>query len=62
VPSDVKLFARTGGFTPWYAPPEAFDGKFSPSFDQYSLALTFCKLVANRLPFGDRLEEQIEKK
>jgi serine/threonine protein kinase len=45
------LFTNTGAFTTRYAPPEAFEGKFSRSFDQYSLALTFCELVAGTIPF-----------
>ena len=41
----ATLYTAAGAFTPRYAPPEAFEGKTSPSFDQYSLALTFCELV-----------------
>jgi serine/threonine protein kinase len=47
----VTLFSGGGVFSPAYAPPEAFEGKSSRSFDQYSLAVTFCELVADVLPF-----------
>jgi serine/threonine protein kinase len=50
---DASLFTITGGFTPYCAPPEAFQGMVSRTFDQYSLALSFCELVAGRTPFGD---------
>ncbi len=51
------LYTAHGAFTPYYAPPEAFQGLISRSFDQYSLALTFCELVTGQIPFvgeGDR--------
>jgi eukaryotic-like serine/threonine-protein kinase len=51
------LYTSHGAFTPYYAPPEAFQGRISRSFDQYSLALTFCELVTGQIPFvgeGDR--------
>lgn len=47
----ATLVTAAGVFTPRFAPPEAFRGKTSRSFDQYSLALTFCELVAGRIPF-----------
>jgi serine/threonine protein kinase len=63
---DATLFTAEGAFTPWYAPPEAFEGKNSRSFDQYSLALTFCDLVGGEIPFkgenqlADRNEGRME--
>jgi RNA polymerase sigma factor (sigma-70 family) len=57
----ATLYTSAGCFTPRYAPPEAFIGKTSRSFDQYSLALTFCELVYGRLPFSDG-EDQEEKR
>ncbi len=41
-----------------YAPPEAFSGQITRSWDQYGLALTLCELVTGRIPFrseGERL-------
>jgi tetratricopeptide (TPR) repeat protein len=55
----ATLFTATGAFTPRYAPPEAFVGRFSRSFDQYSLALSFCELVSGRLPFSEQGESQV---
>ncbi len=45
----------TGVMTAAYAPPEFFGtgAKDTPWSDQYSLAVTYCKLRGNRLPFGD---------
>jgi len=46
-------------WTPHYASPERFVGKSSKSSDQYSLALTFCELVADRIPFLAKKEDQL---
>jgi serine/threonine protein kinase len=48
----ATLFTGLGAFTAAYAPPEAFSYRFSKSFDQYSLALTFCELVTGVSPFA----------
>jgi CheY-like chemotaxis protein len=37
--------------TPLYAAPELFDGRVSPSTDQYSLALVYQQLLTGVLPF-----------
>jgi serine/threonine protein kinase len=58
----ATLFTRVGAFTPYYAPPEAFAGLISRSFDQYSLALTFCELIAGRIPFSGEGDSQIEQR
>jgi serine/threonine protein kinase len=58
----ATLFTRLGGFTPYYAPPEAFTGLVSRSFDQYGLALTFCELVSGRIPFSGDGERQVEQR
>lgn len=43
--------------TPAYAAPEIIDGKGAKTSDQYSLAITYCQLRTNRLPFtGSMLE------
>jgi serine/threonine protein kinase len=40
-----------------YAAPECLDGSASPRSDQYSLAVSYCQLRGNRLPFrGDPLK------
>src|SRR5262249_5592107 len=41
----------TGGVTPIYAPPEAFDGKVSRYPDQYSLAIVYQEMLTSQRPF-----------
>src|SRR5260370_14809692 len=41
----------TGGATPLYAPPEAFDGRVSRFSDQYSLALVYQEMLTGVRPF-----------
>jgi hypothetical protein len=41
----------TGGVTPIYAPPEAFDGKASRHSDQYSLAIVYQEMLTGQRPF-----------
>lgn len=36
-----------------YAAPEVFQGRLSNTTDQYSLAITYCRLRGGRLPFTD---------
>jgi hypothetical protein len=59
---NATLFTGLGAFTPYYAPPEAFKGQFSRSFDQYSLALTFCEWLGGRLPFSGSVEQQLDQR
>jgi phosphate ABC transporter phosphate-binding protein len=52
----VKLLQQTlasasGSMTPAYASPEACNDRVSRWSDQYSLAVTYCHLRGNRLPF-----------
>jgi serine/threonine protein kinase len=54
----ATLFTIAGAVTLRYAPPEAFAGKRSRSFDQYSLAITFCELVTGAIPFPGEGEAQ----
>jgi formylglycine-generating enzyme required for sulfatase activity len=44
--------SNTGAMTPAYAAPEFFGGAVSAHSDQYSLAMTYCQLRGNRLPFS----------
>jgi serine/threonine protein kinase len=41
----------TGGVTPLYAPPEAFDGRVSRHSDQYSLAIVYQEMLTGVRPF-----------
>jgi serine/threonine protein kinase len=59
---DATLFTRFGAFTPYFAPPEAFSGMISRTFDEYSLALTFCELISGRIPFTGDGERQVEQR
>lgn len=47
------------GLTPVYAAPEMFDGRPSPSSDQYSLAITYVELLSGNLPFRGRTFAQL---
>ena len=48
---------NTGCLTPAYAAPEFFHGSPSSRSDQYSLAVTYCRLRGGRVPFtGSRWE------
>jgi formylglycine-generating enzyme required for sulfatase activity len=49
--------ASAGGMTPAYAAPEFFHKQVSKQSDQYCLAVSYCQLRSNRLPFeGNPLE------
>ena len=48
-----------GGLTPIYAPPELFDGRPSPSSDQYSLAVMYQELLTGTRPFAGRTIAQL---
>src|SRR5947209_4868490 len=41
----------TGGVTPFYATPEAFDGRVSRFSDQYSLAIVYQEMLTGLRPF-----------
>jgi formylglycine-generating enzyme required for sulfatase activity len=43
--------ASTGGMTPAYAAPELFQKHVAKQTDQYCLAVSYCQLRSNRLPF-----------
>src|SRR5438128_961973 len=43
-----------GGVTPLYAPPETFQGKISPTTDQYSLAIVYQELLTGQRPFNGK--------
>jgi len=45
------LASASGSMTPAYASPEACSDQVSRWSDQYSLAVTYCQLRGNRLPF-----------
>jgi serine/threonine protein kinase len=46
-----SVITQRGGLTPVYAAPEFFEGKVHQQSDQYSLAVSYCQLRCNRLPF-----------
>jgi serine/threonine protein kinase len=46
-----SLASNTGSMTLAYAAPECINGSTSARSDQYSLAVTYCHLRGNRLPF-----------
>lgn len=49
----------TGGVTPLYASPEAFDGKISRFSDQYSLAIVYQEMLTGLRPFPGRTTLQL---
>jgi Protein kinase domain len=54
---DKALATTSGSMTPAYAPPEFFAGQSSTRSDQYSLAVTYCQLRRDRLPFEGSISE-----
>jgi serine/threonine protein kinase len=51
------VHSNTDTLTVSYAPPECLNGLSSPRSDQYSLAVSFCQLRGNRVPYrGTSLE------
>jgi hypothetical protein len=46
-----SLASNTGSMTLAYAAPECINGSTSERSDQYSLAVTYCHMRGNRLPF-----------
>lgn len=55
---DVEC-SMVGGLTPIYAPPEVFDGRPSPTSDQYSLAVMYQELLTGTRPFTGRTIAQL---
>lgn len=49
----------TGGVTPLYASPEAFDGKVSRFSDQYSLAIVYQEMLTGSRPFPGKTTLQL---
>jgi serine/threonine protein kinase len=49
----------TGGVTPIYAPPEAFDGRVSRFSDQYSLAIVYQEMLTGQRPFPGQTTLQL---
>jgi hypothetical protein len=49
----------TGGVTPIYAPPEAFDNKVSRYSDQYSLAIVYQEMLTGIRPFPGKTYLQL---
>ena len=47
------------GFTPLYAPPELFEGRPSPSSDQYSLAIVYQMMLTGKPPHNGRNAAQL---
>jgi serine/threonine protein kinase len=54
---DHTLASNSGSLTPAYAAPEFFQGETSAHSDQYSLAVSYCQLRGNRLPFRGSKEQ-----
>src|SRR5204863_311683 len=48
---EVVTVTATGGVTPIYASPEAFDGRISRFSDQYSLAIVYQEMLTGVRPF-----------
>ncbi len=52
---DKTMATASSAMTPAYAAPELFNERVSRWSDQYSLAVTYCHLRGNRLPFEGNL-------
>ncbi len=50
-----------GGLTPFYAPPEVFDGRPSRRSDQYSLAIVYQEMLTGELPFPGTTAMQLAR-
>lgn len=46
-----SVVTASGSMTPAYAAPEFFHGQATKWSDQYALAITYCQLLANQMPF-----------
>jgi serine/threonine protein kinase len=51
--------SATGGVTPIYAAPEAFDGRVTRSSDQYSLAIVYQEMLTGVRPFTGKSALQL---
>jgi serine/threonine protein kinase len=51
--------SATGGVTPIYAAPEAFDGRVTRSSDQYSLAIVYQEMLTGVRPFAGKSALQL---
>jgi hypothetical protein len=51
--------SATGGVTPIYASPEAFDGRVTRSSDQYSLAIVYQEMLTGVRPFAGKSALQL---
>ena len=66
--ADKKMWRRSGGNTPAYAPPEAFGnvrGALSPSYDMWALGIIVYIMLTGMHPFdldGRATDEEIEEK
>ncbi|NBY02101.1 MAG: hypothetical protein EBQ87_09005, partial [Planctomycetes bacterium] len=54
---DEEKNQHSGCMTPSYSPPEFFQEKMSASSDQYSLAITYCKIRGGAVPFTGNAAE-----
>ena len=54
---DEEKNQHSGCMTPGYSPPEFFHEKMSASSDQYSLAITWCKIIGGSVPFTGNAAE-----
>ena len=54
---DEEKNQHSGCMTPGYSPPEFFHEKMSASSDQYSLAITWCKIQGGAVPFTGNAAE-----
>jgi serine/threonine protein kinase/Flp pilus assembly protein TadD len=54
-----SVASQSGRMTVAYAAPEFFHRKTFPTSDQYSLAITYCHLRGNRLPFPGSIPEML---
>jgi len=65
---DKKVWRRSGGNTPAYAPPEAFgkvQGALNPSYDMWALGIIIYIMLTGMHPFdldGRATDEEIEEK
>jgi serine/threonine protein kinase len=50
-PKDAFIGAENLAFTPAYSAPEMFEGRVTPTSDQYSLAVTFQELLTGSRPY-----------
>ncbi len=54
---DEEKNEHSGCMTPSYSPPEFFNQKMSLTSDQYSLAITYCKILGGKVPFEGNAAE-----